>query len=163
MWEGRIRHAVELTDGRVLMSAMGVSTHAFVTVLTLATGARAAVYAGVHIPVERRPEASSVITALTEFTLPEAVTRDEAKAIFLSTAPTYRGVPGLVRKCYLLSEDGRTVGGAYLWSSREAAEALYTDAWRAFVREKYGTEPKVTYFATPVVVDNALDETLSFD
>lgn len=104
-----------------------------------------------------------MITAMTEFTLAEAVTAEEAKAIFLSTAPTYQGVPGLVRKCYLLSEDRRTVGGAYLWETREAAEALYTDDWRAFVREKYKTEPKVTYFATPVVVDNVTEEIITAD
>jgi len=29
---------------------------------------------------------------------------------------------------------------------------------RAVVREKYGAEPSVTYFETPVVVDNVSDE-----
>ena len=101
-----------------------------------------------------------MITAITEFQLDRAVTLEEAKAIFLSTAPTYQGVSGLVRKCYLLSEDRRTVGGVYLWESRAHAEALYTDAWRDFVREKYNTEPKLIYFDTPVVVDNLLDDIL---
>ena len=95
-----------------------------------------------------------MITTLTTFKLPQPITREEARRIFLSTAPKYRGVPGLVRKVYLLSEDGATVGGFYLWKSRADAEAMYTDAWRAFVREKYRTEPSVTYFDSPVVVDN---------
>jgi hypothetical protein len=95
-----------------------------------------------------------VITAITTFRLPQPITPEEARRIFLSTAPKYRGVPGLVRKVYMLSEDGATVGGAYLWKSRAEAEAMYTDAWRAFVREKYQTEPTVAYFESPVVVDN---------
>ena len=95
-----------------------------------------------------------MITAITTFRLPNPITREEARRIFLSTAPKYRGVPGLVRKVYVVSEDGATVGGVYLWKSRAEAEAMYTDAWRAFVREKYRTEPTVTYFETPVVVDN---------
>ena len=95
-----------------------------------------------------------MITAITTFKLPKPITREEARQIFLSTAPKYRGVPGLLRKVYVFSDDGATVGGVYLWNSRGEAEAMYTDAWRAFVRGKYKTEPTVTYFDSPVVVDN---------
>ncbi|MBI2769725.1 MAG: YdhR family protein [Burkholderiales bacterium] len=102
-----------------------------------------------------------MITAFTSFTLPKPITRDEARSIFLSTAPKYRGVPGLFRKIYVLSEDGGTVGGIYLWKTRAQAEAMYTDAWRVFVKEKYGTEPTVTYFDSPVVVDNVTEQILS--
>lgn len=102
-----------------------------------------------------------MITTITTFQLQEPVTRDEARRIFLSTAPKYQNVAGLVRKCYVLSQDGRTVGGIYLWNSRAEAEAMYTESWRAFVREKYGTDPSVTYFETPVVVDNVTHEILS--
>ncbi|MNT86961.1 hypothetical protein D3C72_2273210 [compost metagenome] len=66
-------------------------------------------------------------------------------------------MPGLVRKYYLLSEDGRSVGGVYLWESREQALAQYTDEWKAFVEGKYGTPPSVELFETPVVVDNLLN------
>lgn len=55
-----------------------------------------------------------MITVITAFKLPKPVTRDEARRIFLSTAPKYQSVVGLVRKCYVLSEDGSTVGGVYL-------------------------------------------------
>ena len=102
-----------------------------------------------------------MIIALTSFKLREPITRDQARTIFLSTAPTYRGVAGLYKKHYLLSEDGATAGGVYLWNSREEAEALYTDAWRAFVREKYGTDPIVTYFDSPVLVDNVAQQVLA--
>ncbi len=102
-----------------------------------------------------------MITAFTSFTLQKPITREEARRIFLSTAPTYRGVPGLFRKIYLLSQDGLTAGGVYLWNSRAEAEAMYTESWRAFVREKYGTEPAVTYFESPVVVDNVAEQILS--
>ena len=101
-----------------------------------------------------------MITAVTAFTLPKPITREEARRIFLSTAPNYRGVQGLFRKTYLLSQDGATVGGVYLWNSKPEAEAMYTDAWRAFVREKYGTDPIVTYFESPVVVDNVAGQIL---
>ncbi|QEM82107.1 monooxygenase [Halomonas binhaiensis] len=95
-----------------------------------------------------------MITVMTTFTLPTLITRQEARNIFLSTAPEYRDVQGLLRKTYIVSDDGRTVGGIYFWKSRPEAEAMYTESWRQFVREKYGTEPTVTYFESPVVVDN---------
>lgn len=102
-----------------------------------------------------------MITAITTFRLPKAITRDAARKIFLSTAPTYQGVPGLVRKVYVLSQDGATAGGIYLWNSRAEADAMYTESWKAFVREKYGTDPSVMYFDSPVVVDNLTNEILS--
>lgn len=102
-----------------------------------------------------------MIIVFTAFTLPKPLTREEARSIFLSTAPTYRGVQGLLRKHYVLSEDGATAGGVYLWSSRSEAEAMYTASWRAFVREKYGTDPTVTYFECPVVVDNVAQQVLA--
>ena len=102
-----------------------------------------------------------MITVITAFKLPKPITRDEARRIFLSTAPKYQGVAGLVRKCYVLSEDGSTAGGIYLWNSRSEADAMYTESWKVFVREKYNTEPSVTYFDSPVVVDNVTNEILS--
>jgi hypothetical protein len=102
-----------------------------------------------------------MIIVLTTFTLPTPITREEARSIFLSTAPTYRGVQGLLRKYYVLSQDGATVGGVYLWHSRPEAEALFTESWRSFVREKYGTDPTVTYFENPVVVDNVAQQILA--
>src|SRR5215813_1915708 len=105
--------------------------------------------------------ALQMIIVLTTFTLPKPITREEARTIFLSTAPKYRDVQGLFRKHYVLSEDGATAGGVYLWNSRPEAEAMYTEAWRAFVRETYGTDPTVTYFESPVVVDNVAQQILA--
>jgi len=101
-----------------------------------------------------------MITAVVQFKLPKTVTKDEAKEIFLSTAPRYREVQGLVRKYYLLSLDGGTAGGVYLWKSREDAERAYTDEWKKLVRERYGAEPSVQYFQSPVIVDNLVGEIL---
>lgn len=103
-----------------------------------------------------------MIIAMTAFALPKPITREEARTIFLGTAPTYQDVPGLLQKHYVLSEDGATAGGIYLWTSRAAAQAMYTDAWRAFVREKYGTDPTVTWFDSPVMVDNVAQKVLTY-
>ena len=102
-----------------------------------------------------------MITVIVTFQLPKPMTREEARAIFLSTAPKYQGVSGLVRKYYVLSQDGKTAGGVYLWNSLEDAEKLYTNEWRKFIADKYGAEPTLNYFATPVVVDNLIGEIIT--
>ena len=68
------------------------------------------------------------VTAIVRFALPEGKTREAATAAFEASAPLYRGVQGLIRKYYLLSEDGRTGGGVYLFNSREDAEGLENKA-----------------------------------
>jgi hypothetical protein len=52
-----------------------------------------------------------MITALVQIKLPEPMATDKAQAVFAETAPKYREVKGLIRKYYLLSEDGETAGG----------------------------------------------------
>ena len=96
-----------------------------------------------------------MITTFVQFSVREPVTREKAREMFSASAPRYREVPGLVRKYYLLSEDGASVGGVYLWNSRSDAERMYGGEWRAFIEERYGAQPSVTYFESPVIVDNA--------
>jgi hypothetical protein len=99
-----------------------------------------------------------MVTAFVQFKIPVPLSRDQAKEVFLSTAPKYQEAPGLIRKYYLLSEDGGTVGGVYLWKSKEDAEGLYTNEWKNFIKEKYGGEPSIVYFHSPVIVDNLTKE-----
>ena len=59
-----------------------------------------------------------------------------------------------MRKYYLRSGDGCRAGGVYLWETRAAAEAVYNGEWKARVKQLYGSEPKISWFDTPVIVDN---------
>jgi|SRR5208337_1218327 len=104
-----------------------------------------------------------MITVIVQFKLPQPITREVARQTFLSTAPKYKDLPGLIRKYYILSQDGSTAGGIYLWKSREDAERFYTQEWKSFVREKYGTDASLTYCECPVVVDNISHEVLTDD
>lgn len=95
-----------------------------------------------------------MITAIVQFQLPSPITLAEATRRFESSAPKYQNLPGLVRKYYIRSEDGRIAGGVYLWQSRQAAERVYDGEWRARVEKLYGAKPTITWFDSPVVVDN---------
>jgi Putative mono-oxygenase ydhR len=95
-----------------------------------------------------------MITAIVQFQLPSPITLAEATRRFESSAPKYQNLPGLIRKYYIRSEDGRIAGGVYLWQSRQAAERVYDGEWRARVEKPYGAKPTITWFDSPVVVDN---------
>lgn len=95
-----------------------------------------------------------MIIAIVNFPLPSPVSLAQATELFTGSAPKYQGVPGLVRKNYLLGENGDIGGGVYLWESREQAEQFYTPEWKAFIADRYGQAPQVTYFHSPVEVDN---------
>ena len=42
-----------------------------------------------------------------------------------------------------------------MWQSKEAAEKMYSVAWKKMITERYGTAPEISYYDTPVIVDNA--------
>jgi hypothetical protein len=97
-----------------------------------------------------------MITVITRFRVSPPLSGESAKKIFLSTAPRYREAQGLIRKYYMRSEDGCTTGAVYLWKSKADVDRLHTEEWRRFVSEKYGTQPDVSFFETPVIVDNVI-------
>lgn len=96
-----------------------------------------------------------MITAIVNFDLPDGMTHEKAKEMFEASAPRYENLPGLVRKYYLCDAEARVGGGVYLWKDRESADALYEGGWRETIRERFGNEPRISWFETPVIVDNA--------
>jgi hypothetical protein len=94
-----------------------------------------------------------MITAVVQFDLSKPVTAEEAARMFEQSAPKFKNVPGLVRKYFLRSEDGRKAGGVYLWENKAAAEKVYSGEWIERVRALYG-EPQIQWFDTPIIVDN---------
>ena len=51
-----------------------------------------------------------MITVIAEFRLPRPMTAAQARETFMSTAPKYQGMAGLLRKYYFLSQDGSKAG-----------------------------------------------------
>jgi hypothetical protein len=94
-----------------------------------------------------------MIVAVVRFPLDPPLSSADAAALFEASAPKYQNVPGLLRKHYLIGDDGRVGGGVYLWESQAAAEALYDDAWRAGLEQRYGSPPTIEFYESPVTVD----------
>jgi hypothetical protein len=95
---------------------------------------------------------------VVQFDLPRRSPSD-AIAGGTSTAPTYRNLAkaGLIRKDYLNGETG--TGGVYLWDSRAAAQAWFTQERIAGLAERFGVTPRLTWYDTHVTVDNVHGET----
>src|ERR1700721_48477 len=95
---------------------------------------------------------------VVQFDLPK---RTEEGAIKggTSTAPIYRdlGKKGLIRKDYLKGDAG--TGGVYLWESRAAAEAWFTEDRIAELTRRFGARPRLTWYDTHVTGDNPQGET----
>jgi hypothetical protein len=94
-----------------------------------------------------------MITAITKFALPPGVSLDEVRGALRDIAPEFQRPSGLLSKFFLISESGTHGGGVYLWQNRSDASA-FEPTIRAMVREKMGVEAEISYFETPVVVDN---------
>ena len=101
-----------------------------------------------------------MIVTIVTFHLAQPTTLAEITKVFQGTAPKYKGMPGLLRKNYWMSEDGRRAGGIYVWASRADADRIYTAEWKTFVEGKYGSPPSIEYLHSPVMVDNR-DGTIS--
>lgn len=97
-----------------------------------------------------------MIAALVTFNTAGSLSLAEATQRFNTTAPNYRGLAGLHSKAYIFEGDGSHLGGFYLWESREAAEAMYSDAWKAKASEIYGVAPVIRYFEAPVHIENVV-------
>ena len=95
---------------------------------------------------------------VVQFDLPKR-TEEQAIKGGTGTAPIYRdlGQRGLIRKHYLNGETG--TGGVYLWESRGAAEAWFTEERLADLTGRFGIRPRLTWYDTHVTVDNLQGET----
>ena len=95
-----------------------------------------------------------MITVITRFAVPTTINANQMRAGFTQIAPGFRNVPGLIRKQFLLSADGRTAGGVYLWEEEEAARSFMQQRVAPMIREKYQVEPTIEFYQSPVLVEN---------
>ena len=98
------------------------------------------------------PPGETPVATLVVVKTPPGVTRAMIEAGFAKAVPTYKKVPGLLRKYFTVNAAG--FGGMYLWKNRAAADAWYSPEWRARAKAAYGVDPELSYFDTPVQIDN---------
>ena len=98
-----------------------------------------------------------MITVYVRLKVPDGMTREQWLSHARRIAENFRGVPGLLRKAFVLGDDGYA-GGIYTWTDRATAEAFYAGAWRDGIIEMFAAPPEFTWFESPVIVDNVRGE-----
>ena len=73
-----------------------------------------------------------------------------------AVAPRWQSEANLIRKTFVFDEGTNQAGAFYLWKDQTSAEAAHDETWRSGIRSKYGSEPQVRYFDTPLVVESVL-------
>jgi len=94
-----------------------------------------------------------MIVELVLFRSPPSMDREAVLQDAKQTLPRWRANKELVRKHYLLSDDGWG-GGLYIWPSRAAAEKAHNAEWQAGVVQRTGAKPVMRYFDLLMLLDN---------
>jgi Putative mono-oxygenase ydhR len=103
----------------------------------------------------------NMVTSITRFQLPPGIPLAAIKKGFVEVAPEFKQPSGLLRKYFLISEDGKTGGGVYLWNSMGEARTFSEGVLRAMIKEKFQIEPSIEYYDAPVIVDNVTCEIIA--
>ena len=104
-----------------------------------------------------------MIIAFVRAPMPEGLTRAQHAERSQKGAARFQNMPGLMRKNYLANFEDRVGGGVYCWETREAAEECHRPGgpWWENFSKAFGVEPEVTFFESPVLVDNIVGEIIA--
>lgn len=94
-----------------------------------------------------------MIAELVTFRHPDGTTREQALHGALATIPAWQANPKLIRKHFLLGEDGAGAG-FYLWPSREDAQAAHNAEWIARKEAETGAKVEIAYYDLMLILDN---------
>jgi hypothetical protein len=97
-------------------------------------------------------------TAIVTLSIPATLTQDQYAAYTSEIAARFQGVPGLVRKNFLFSREAGLAGGVYTWRDREEGERFYAGQWLTNIVAKFGVQPRIEWFYSPVIVDNEAEK-----
>ncbi len=99
-----------------------------------------------------------MLTLVVTVPLPAGLQRDEWLVGAQAIASRFRDVPGLLRKNFIFNRELGLGGGVYTWATREQAESFHAKdgPWHRSLLERFGAEPSIQIFDSPVIVDNEL-------
>jgi heme-degrading monooxygenase HmoA len=95
---------------------------------------------------------SQGVATLVLVRTPAGVSRDQIVAGFHKAAPEHQAIAGLLRKHFIIGDNGASFGGLYLWKDEASAQAWFNDAWRERVRKSYGQDAAMNWFDTPILL-----------
>jgi hypothetical protein len=102
-----------------------------------------------------------MIVEHVQFTYPPGMTREQILEDARTTIPRWRGNRELIRKHYIMNEDG-TGGAFYIWPSKEAAQRGHNAEWFANIKARTGATPTIRYYDLMMIVDNEAGSVTEF-
>ncbi len=99
-----------------------------------------------------------MILELVEFNSPKGWSRRQVAEEARNVIPKWRANKEMLRKYFLLSLDGTTGAGIYIWPSVEAAQKAHNEEWRQSVIKRTGGAPTIRYFDLFLLIDNEQGE-----
>ena len=116
---------------------------------------------GVAISLLLTDKINFMYCVMWTYQVPPRLSKDVIEKQFREVAGRYLQVPGLIRKYFGYNEDGSTVVGIYLWSSKDDANRFYSVDWMAGVKERWGAEPVKREWIVPIVAESSTGEMLT--
>jgi heme-degrading monooxygenase HmoA len=92
------------------------------------------------------------VATLVLIRAPAGANREQIVAEFHKAAPTHRAIPGLLRKHFIIGDNGASFGGLYLWKDEASARGWFNAAWHERVRKSYGQNAAIDWFDTPILL-----------
>ncbi len=102
-----------------------------------------------------------MITVVSAVRLASPICAEDIVDYYSGQSNITKHQPGLMMSLHYCSDDGLTSGRIYIWSSRAAAEAYYTSAWYERVEAWLGCRPSLTWYQSPIFIDNRNGEILT--
>ena len=101
-----------------------------------------------------------MITVLVKFKISNELNLKTLKEKFIETSTLYVDVQGLLRKNYIADIDNGYAGGVYTFTKIEFAKKWFDEERIKWITERY-SEPEITYYESPVIVDNEKNKIIS--
>lgn len=98
-----------------------------------------------------------MICEIVTFPAVAGMSRDDLVEDARHVVARWRGEAELVRKHFVVSDDGSTLKGIYFWTSRAAAQNAHDEAWLQQAEKRIGVRPTIDYFDTFMIIDNEKD------
>lgn len=94
---------------------------------------------------------NGAVATLVTVPIPQGVNKARLIEEFKAAIPTYRAVPGLLRKYFIITDDGG-FGGIYLWQDEASARAWFSPDWQARTSTRYGAPAALEWFDVPLLL-----------
>jgi hypothetical protein len=94
---------------------------------------------------------SAAVATIVEIPIQAGVGKERIAQGFAASVPSFQKIPGLLRKYFITSADGK-FGGIYIWRDEASAQSWFTPAWRDRIQKEYGQPASLEWFDTPILL-----------